>query len=289
MADGAHVRDISGHGGAVVALAFLPNGSQIISGGDKTVRFWNAADGAEVRSIDTGANVTTLALSRDGQSVAVGGADNKVRLYKTADGAAIKTIDAQGAAITGVTFSADNKRLLTSGADKQARLWDIATGVELQRFTQPAAVSGVALTNDAKYAAIATEDGHVRQLATPAVATIAGHSGAVTSLAFNSNGTQLVTGGADKTVRLWNIGNVADIKQERAFEGSAAAVNDVDVSANNQLVAAARRRQTHPAVEPGRCQVGRRACHARRGVRRGLCSQQHPAGGCLRRQPGADV
>ena len=48
----------------------------------------------------------------------------------------------------------------------------------------------------------------VRDAATGAVrATLTGHEGAITSLAFSADAARLITGSADKTARAWNLAN----------------------------------------------------------------------------------
>jgi WD40 repeat protein len=148
------------------------------------------------------------------------------------------TIAAHAGAVNGLAFSPDGLQILTCGADKLARLWTLPNGVELQRFTQPAVATGVALSADGRTAAILAEDGHLRALPIAAVAAILGHEGAVSGVAYHPGGAFLLSGGADKTVRLWNLSNLADVKQERSFEGSAAAVNDVAISPDGAAAAA---------------------------------------------------
>ena len=55
----------------------------------------------------------------------------------------------------------------------------------------------------------------------PAVITLRGHEGWVTTVAFSPDGSWIVSGGEDKTIRIWDSHTG---KQIRVFEGHSAAL-----------------------------------------------------------------
>src|SRR5437763_29065 len=84
------------------------------------------------------------------------------------DGAAARLGTARwrhGEAVNALAFSPDGRFVATACGDGVARLWERKTGREVRRFE--------------------------------------GHRGILRCVAFSADGTRLVTGGVDETLRLW--------------------------------------------------------------------------------------
>src|SRR5262249_48637415 len=70
VATGKNVRTLTGHAGGTGALAFLPGGKRLLTGGhDRLLRLWDVTTGKEVRNF-TGhpGGLHSLAVSRDGKT-----------------------------------------------------------------------------------------------------------------------------------------------------------------------------------------------------------------------------
>ncbi|MDA1017499.1 MAG: WD40 repeat domain-containing protein, partial [Planctomycetota bacterium] len=227
------IRSIMGHTAAVTRLAVV--GPSIVSGStDATVRVWTAATGAAVGSIPRASPVTDIAVSANGATLAVAAADKNVKLFTLATGAAGATLTG-APATTGVSFSADGTKVAAASSDG-VWVWD-AAGTLLER-----ASTGMLAMRDARFVGNSTivtggADNSARVFTTSLVRLIPGHVGSVNGVAYTPGaGTQLVSCGTDKTVRLWNLADGAAV---RSFAGAADVVSSVVVSADGATVVAA--------------------------------------------------
>jgi len=73
LASGEDLMTLEGHTDSVSAVAYTPDGKQIISGSDdRTLRIWDAANGKLVRVLRGAPDeITAIALSPNGKKVAV--------------------------------------------------------------------------------------------------------------------------------------------------------------------------------------------------------------------------
>jgi WD40 repeat protein/tRNA A-37 threonylcarbamoyl transferase component Bud32 len=219
---------LRGHRGAVLSVAFRPDGRQVAAAADDgAVLIWDAATGREVRRLQgsredapfakdmrqvggwSGAGL--LAYSPDGQRLALacGGVleDGIVKVWDAATGQELLTLRGHDEAITGLAFSPDGQTLATSGADRTVRLWRAATGDAVRRFNGHAdAVACVAFSPDGQHVASADRTGSILlwDRDTGNVAhTLKGHTESVQALSFSPDGRWLASAGNDGTMRVW--------------------------------------------------------------------------------------
>jgi WD40 repeat protein len=236
VADVGVLRVIEAHKGGVAGVEFHSNGTQLLSGGaDKTVKIWEAATGKLLRTfVPLDDPVSAVAFSRD--YTRVGAAAGKVvKVWSVTDGKELLSLT-HPAEVTSVAFSVDRAKIVTGSADNVARAWDAVTGKELQFFSHAGAVRAVAFPGNNNNAVVtASADGTTAIHPLAINRAITASASALHALALAPNGNQILTTGADKAVRLWNLGNG---NNERTYSGGDGALNAVAVSRNNALVAA---------------------------------------------------
>ena len=138
--------------------------------------------------------------------------------------------------IQALAFSPDGQ-WLASGGYRTVKLWKKPAGgkrLDLAALEGPA--RSIAVSTDGKLAAIGEETGKVKVFDLSngqIVKTLVGHGGPVTGVAFTADGAKLVTGSQDKTFRVFNL---ADLAQVASIE-TPAPVNAVAIVAEGKQVA----------------------------------------------------
>ena len=211
--------------GAVWAysVAFSRDGNRIVTvGGEGAVRLWDTHTGKQIPVRKSHkARVSAVAFAPDSKSFLTGSDDKTARLWNALTGKEIKTFSGHADGVTSVAFTPDGKQVLTGGKDKTAILWDVAACKELHRFMGPtAAVTSVAIAPDGKHVLLGSSDHtawmlgilsrsmfRIQPLGSPRIKSEkdppGNHSDAVTAVAFSPDSKRLLTGSADKTVRVW--------------------------------------------------------------------------------------
>lgn len=186
-------------GAPIVAVAFSPDGARIVSGGDdKMLRVWDASTGQPMGAPMQGhtRTVTSVAFSPDGTHIVSGSNDETVRLWDAKSGMPVGSpLLGHNGPVWSVAFSPDGKRIASGAGDKTLRLWDADTG-------RPVSVSLLGHDSLAIKVATILEGDRIARIPNQLR-----HEGAVTSVAFSPDGTRIVSGSSDRTVRLWDAHN----------------------------------------------------------------------------------
>jgi WD40 repeat protein/tRNA A-37 threonylcarbamoyl transferase component Bud32 len=202
---------------AFARVAFSPDGTRLAATTGTQIHLFDAGSGAELFTLSghTGL-VLALAFSADGRRLVSGGADRLVKLWDLTDR---KEVFSRGHtwAVVDVGFSPRQDQLLscasggTATVRAEVRLWNAADGkYGSVGTTLPFHVTAAVFTANPGQIACAGSDGGVHFLDAGAgtrTFTLRGHAGGVSSLVTTRGGNRLVTGSADRTVRVWPVAN----------------------------------------------------------------------------------
>jgi WD40 repeat protein/tRNA A-37 threonylcarbamoyl transferase component Bud32 len=130
-----------GHDDVVLAVAFSPDGSRMVSAGaDRLVKVWDRQSVREILTLrGHAAAVTAVAFRPDGRRLASGSADGSVFIWDTTSGETVITWRCHAGAVTGLAFDPSGRQLVSTGSGKPAggelKLWDAAKGKTLASQT----------------------------------------------------------------------------------------------------------------------------------------------------------
>lgn len=230
--DDKPLKTLEGHADRVCRVAFHSSGRYLASASDDTTwRLWDVNTGQEILTQEGHSKeVYTVSFNQEGSLVASGGLDSIGRVWDVRSGRVIFLMESHIKPIYGLEWSTDGHRLLSGSGDGFMRCWDVRAmretnaiaantggvtdlrwykgtdgpldGFPLQKndegelIPKKASTFVISCGFDKNIQIFSADDwAHCR--------TLEGHSQAVASTDVTSSANWIVSGGRDRTVKLW--------------------------------------------------------------------------------------
>jgi hypothetical protein len=213
----------------VNALAYTPDGKQLVVGGHHELTVWEVATGKLQKRIHTRAErAYALAFLPDGKLAVAGGRpgqEGDVRIFdvngpgKTGPDALVldgvndhkvmvkQLLDTDDSVLC-LAVSPDGKRIASGGCDRTVRVWEYPSGKLEQAIENHADwVLGVTFAPDNKHLLTCSRDKTAKVwdlAAKESVLTFPEHQNAVFGVGVKADGKAGFSAGADKQLRTWN-------------------------------------------------------------------------------------
>jgi WD40 repeat protein len=209
LAGGETIRRLTGHDGAVNAVAFTPGGHTLVSAGDDaTLRLWNFERDAAAEVLKGHrAPVHAVAVSPDGKLLASASDDGTARVWDAVTGRGLAVLGSHHGPVTSVAFSSDGKYLVTGSQDRTVNVWLTAKRKLLKAMRKELPAGVVALVARGQQIATASSDGVLSlwELADDhPVRQSTGNADAPSALAVAPDGATFASASRDGVLRIWD-------------------------------------------------------------------------------------
>ena len=190
----------------IKAVDFSRDGQILVTAG-VDVKLWDVHTRREITTFGHGRWVLAVAFSPDGQLLATGDRIGQVNIWDIQRRSIVAQLKGDSTAIYTVKFSPDGKVLAGAGYDGDVKLWKVENWERLGQLNAHATAYTINFSPDSStLASTGYESVNLWQVESgEKIATLKEHTGWVNAVAFSPNGSTLISGGDDETLRIWNV------------------------------------------------------------------------------------
>jgi len=209
----------SGEKTKVTSVAFTPDGDFAATVEHSDIVLWDTQSGKSITWFAAPSEILAIDLSPGGQYAILGLVDHTAVLFDIRRGGGNLRVFNHEGRVRSVALSANAEILITGSEDDTGRAWNVSSGELLHSWKHREPVTLVAVSPDASRALTVSkydravvwdvqtgaETGVV-----PLRATAVQRGLTFTSARFSHDGTELLTGTADRVVQLWNTASLSE-------------------------------------------------------------------------------
>jgi WD40 repeat protein/transcriptional regulator with XRE-family HTH domain len=242
LADGKPLWSDQSHSQTIFALAFSSDGEHLVSGNEQgQLRLWEVASGRCLRTIESKHAWTyAVAISPDGTTLVSTGDEGVIRIWQRTGGSC-RQLQGHQARVWSLSFSPNGALLISSSSDGTVRVWDTRTWACVQvlaHATHNVNVKSAVHPDGLVIASCGEEDGLLKLWGVHSgdcLATVPRHTTGSTSVAFNPEGTLMVSGSNEGMLEIWEVGGVSGLTYQKMVQGHRKFVSTVAFARHNLL------------------------------------------------------
>ena len=207
---------LSGHSGSIYYLNFDGNFLYSASS-DKYVTRWDLVLGTQDKfAIKFSNSPYSICLFDSNSKLAVGLDNGNLHFFDLNDRKELKFYTQHKSGVFSILENSAKKHLYSTDADGNLAIWN-TENYDLQLFLpfDCGKIRRMCLDETGSKLFLACQDGYIRILETEyfnQIGEFYAHENGVTSLAFHTESKQLITGGKDAILRIWNLETMQQIK-----------------------------------------------------------------------------
>jgi len=248
VAGGQLIDTLSGHAGIIWGLAFSPDGRLLASvSSDMTAQIWDWRNSNVLKTLNFPGEVSSVSFSPDGQVLAVGGVDEAQGQVQNA---AVWTYSVgswtplikfpEYINVATMAYSPRGGTLVGGGTSRNVQVWRTSDGRSVFTLNHAHQVSKVAISPDGSTVATGTcidivndecSDGGIWLWDLPSgrlIRTLNGFPDIVENLAFSADGSLLIAGSRDGTLRVYTTSNYGSTFETNVSGGISAMALSAD-------------------------------------------------------------